>query len=195
VGKCGRRKGDGAGAVILQSTEEDRGILTTKLHSDGAHAEELAFINPSCHGSYHLKDRDFGYGDNEYSGVFLTNKMMDEGMIYPNMTGQLVFKTAVKKFLAVIMEALNEVGKTPEDINMPIPHQANLRNSAFVQRILGLHDDHVWNNIHNYGNTTATSVSIALSEAVERGEVKDDDLVRLAAFGRGFTWGWALIRW
>lgn len=188
--------GDGAGAVILQPTEEDgKGVLTTKIHSDGTHAEELAFINPGCHGGYHLKDRDFGYADDEYGGVFLTEKMWEEGDIYPNMTGQLVFKTAVRKFPEVIMEALDEVGKTPQDIDMLIPHQANLRISGFVQKVLKLRDDQVWNNIQKYGNTTAASIPIALSEAWENEAVKDGDLVCLAAFGSGFTWGSALIRW
>lgn len=188
--------GDGAGAVVLQPTEEEgRGVLTSKLHSDGTHAEELAFINPGSHGGYHLGKEQFGYGDSEYGGVFLTQKMWDEGMIYPNMSGQLVFKTAVKKFPEVIMEALSELDMTPQDIDMLIPHQANLRISQFVQRILKLRDDQVWNNIQKYGNTTAASIPIALSEAVHSGAVKKGDLVCLAAFGSGFTWGSALIRW
>jgi 3-oxoacyl-[acyl-carrier-protein] synthase-3 len=188
--------GDGAGAVVLQPTEEEgRGILASRIHSDGTHAEELAFINPGAHGGYHLKDRDFGYGDDEYGGVFLTQKMWDEGDIYPNMSGQLVFKTAVKKFPEVIGEVLAEVGMTPADIDMLVPHQANLRISAFVQKILRLRDDQVWNNIQKYGNTTAASIPIALSEAWEAGAVKEGSLVCLAAFGSGFTWGANLIRW
>jgi 3-oxoacyl-[acyl-carrier-protein] synthase-3 len=188
--------GDGAGAVVLQPTEEEgRGILASRIHSDGTHAEELAFINPGAHGGYHLKDRDFGYGDDEYGGVFLTQKMWDDGDIYPNMSGQLVFKTAVKKFPEVIGEVLAEVGMTPADIDMLVPHQANLRISAFVQKILRLRDDQVWNNIQKYGNTTAASIPIALSEAWEAGAVKEGSLVCLAAFGSGFTWGANLIRW
>ena len=127
--------------------------------------------------------------------MFLTEKMWEDGDIYPNMTGQLVFKTAVKKFPEVIMEALAEIGKTPADIKMLIPHQANLRISAFVQKILRLRDDQVWNNIQKYGNTTAASIPIALSEAWESGAIKEGDLVCLAAFGSGFTWASALIRW
>lgn len=188
--------GDGAGAVVLQPTEEEgKGVLTTKLHSDGTYAEELAFINPGSHGGYHLGKEKFGYEDEEYGGVFLTQKMWDEGMIYPNMTGQLVFKTAVKKFPEVIMEALQDQGLSPQDIDMLVPHQANLRISQFVQKILKLGDHQVWNNIQKYGNTTAASIPIALSEAVQAGAVKEDDLVCLAAFGSGFTWGSALIRW
>lgn len=188
--------GDGAGAVILQPTEaEGQGVLTTHLHSDGTYAEKLAFINPGCHGGYHNKEVDFGYGEEEYGGLFLTQHMMDTGQTYPNMEGKFVFKLAVQKFPEVIEEALTKTGLSVGDIDMLIPHQANLRISQFVQKRLGLRDDQVWNNIQKYGNTTAASVPIALSEAVEAGAVKEGDLVCLAAFGSGFTWGSALIRW
>ena len=111
------------------------------------------------------------------------------------MEGQFVFKLAIQKFPEVIMEALNEVGLETSDISMFIPHQANLRISQMVQRLLRLRDDQVWNNIQKYGNTTAASVPIALCEAWEAGKVKKGDLVCLAAFGSGFTWASALIRW
>ena len=188
--------GDGAGATIIQPTnEENKGVLTTHLHSDGTYAEKLAFINPGCHGGYHLKDEDFGYPDTEYGEIFLTQKMMDDGMTYPNMEGQFVFKLAVQKFPQVITEALEATGHQASDIDMLIPHQANLRISQFVQKRMGLRDDQVWNNIQKYGNTTAASVPIALCEAWEAGAIKDGDLVCLAAFGSGFTWASALIRW
>ncbi len=189
--------GDGAGAVVLQPTEEEgRGILTTKLHSNGTHAEELAFINPGCHGGYHLGTEKFGYPESDtYGGIFLTQKMVDDDLIYPNMNGQFVFKMAVQKFPEVIMEALGSCNLTPADIKMLIPHQANLRISQFVQKILKLSDDKVWNNIQKYGNTTAASIPIALCEAWEAGKIQKGDLVCLAAFGSGFTWGSALIRW
>jgi 3-oxoacyl-[acyl-carrier-protein] synthase-3 len=193
--------GDGAGAVVIQPTEEEnKGVLTTKLHSDGTYAEKLAFINPGAHGNYHFDkmgvETDFGYDKSlEYGGVFLTDKMMETGQIYPNMEGQFVFKMAVQKFPAVIKEALEEKGLQTSDIDMLIPHQANLRISQFVQKRLGLSDDQVWNNIQKYGNTTAASVPIALCEAWENGKVKEGDLVCLAAFGSGFTWASALIRW
>jgi 3-oxoacyl-[acyl-carrier-protein] synthase III len=111
------------------------------------------------------------------------------------MEGQFVFKMAVVKFPEVILEGLSKAGFTAKDIDMVIPHQANLRISQFVQRKLGLRDDQIWNNIQRYGNTTAASVPIALSEAVEAGKIKDGDLVCLAAFGSGFTWASATIRW
>lgn len=192
--------GDGAGAVVVQPTEEtEKGILTTHLHSDGTYAEKLAFINPGSHGGYHFDkmgvEADFGYSDAQYGDIFMNQHMVENGQIYPNMEGQFVFKLAVQKFPEVINEALQVTGLSTEDIDMFIPHQANLRISKFVQKRLGLNDDQVWNNIQKYGNTTAASVPIALCEAVEAGAVKEGDLVCLAAFGSGFTWGSALIRW
>jgi 3-oxoacyl-[acyl-carrier-protein] synthase-3 len=191
--------GDGAGAVVVQPTEEDKGILTTHLHSNGEYAEKLAFINPGAHSGYYAKklgeEVDFGYPEAEYGEMFLTQHMVDNGQVFPNMEGQFVFKLAVQKFPEVMMEALNKVGMKPSDIDMFIPHQANLRISQFVQSKMGLRDDQVWNNIQKYGNTTAASIPIALCEAVEAGAVKAGDLVCLAAFGSGFTWGSALIRW
>jgi 3-oxoacyl-[acyl-carrier-protein] synthase III len=193
--------GDGAGAVIVQPTDDpNQGILTTKLHSDGTYAEKLSFINPGAHGGYHKEhlseDLDYGYPDADTFGeIFMTPRMMQEGYYYPTMEGQFVFKLAVQKFPEVIHEALQTAGLTAADINMLIPHQANLRISQFVQKTLGLRDDQVWNNIQKYGNTTAASVPIALCEAWEAGKVKSGDLVCLAAFGSGFTWGSALIRW
>ncbi len=193
--------GDGAGAVVLQPTSEPgQGILTSKLHSDGTHAEQLAFINPGCHSGYHAQkqglDVDFGYDENqEFGGLFLTQTMVDNAMTYPVMDGQLVFKTAVTKFPEVIKEVLDDQGLTTADIDLFIPHQANLRISQFVQRKLGLPDDKVWNNIQRYGNTTAATIPIALCEAWEAGKLKKGDLVCIAAFGSGFTWGASLIRW
>ncbi len=189
--------GDGAGACVLQPTEEEgRGVLSTHLHSDGTHAEELAMINPGSHGGYHNADVDYGYPDPQVPGeIFVTPKMMKDYMLAPNMTGQLVFKTAVTKFPEVIQEGLNETGLNSTDIDLLIPHQANLRISAFVQKRLGLRDDQVFNNIQKYGNTTAASIPIAMSEAFEQGKIKDGDLICLAAFGSGFTWGSVLLRW
>jgi 3-oxoacyl-[acyl-carrier-protein] synthase-3 len=192
--------GDGAGAVVLQPTEEKgRGILTTHLHSDGTYAEKLSFIAPGSHGGFHnnkLEEAiDFGFEDTQYGEIFVNKHMLENGQLYPHMEGQFVFKLAVTKFPEVIKEALDKVGLTTADIDMLIPHQANLRISTFVQRRLGLPDEKIWNNIQKYGNTTAASVPIALAEAVEAGAVKKGDLVCLAAFGSGFTWGSALIRW
>jgi 3-oxoacyl-[acyl-carrier-protein] synthase-3 len=193
--------GDGAGAAILQPTQEEgKGILTTKIHSDGTFAEKLAMLNPGSHGGYHLDkqgvDYDFGYDkDIEYGEIFMTHDMIDNAANYPQMEGQAVFKMAVQKFPEVIAEALEATGLSKDDLDMFIPHQANLRISQFVQKRLGLKDEQVWNNIQKYGNTTAASIPIALTEAWEAGKIKDGDLVCLAAFGSGFTWGSALIRW
>jgi 3-oxoacyl-[acyl-carrier-protein] synthase-3 len=188
--------GDGAGAVVLQPSTDESEVLTTKLHSDGTHAEELAFINPGCHGGYHLGTEQFGYPEEtSYGGIFLTSKMVSDGMIYPNMNGPFVFKMAVQKFPAVIMEVLQSQNLQASDIDLLVPHQANLRISQFVQKLLKLPDDKVWNNIQKYGNTTAASIPIALCEAWEAGKIKKGDLICLAAFGSGFTWGAALIRW
>lgn len=192
--------GDGAGAVVLQpTTEPGKGILTTHLHSDGTYAEKLAFINPGSHGGYHKdkldEETDFGFSDAEYGEIFVNQHMLDHAQLFPNMDGPLVFKTAVQKFPEVIMEALQKTGLTPADIDMFVPHQANLRISSFVQKKLGLADHQVWNNIQKYGNTTAATIPIALCEALDAGAVKEGDLVCLAAFGSGFTWGSALIRW
>lgn len=192
--------GDGAGAVVLQrATEEGQGILTTHLHADGTYAEKLALINPGAHGGYHARkmgeDTDFGYPETQYGEMFVSQTMIDDAMLYPQMEGQFVFKLAVQKFPEVIKEALDKAELETSDIDMFVPHQANLRISQFVQRRLGLKDEQVWNNIQKYGNTTAASIPIALCEAWEAGAVKAGDVVCLAAFGSGFTWGSALIRW
>lgn len=189
--------GDGAGAVILQPTEDDnKGILTTKLHSDGTHAEELAVLSPGAHGGYFHKDEPgkFGFPDNP-GGSFVTQKIVEDGLAYPYMNGSMVFKKAVTKFPEVIKEALEDVNKTKDDIDMVVVHQANLRIAQFVRGILDLPKEKMFNNIHKYGNTTAASIPIALCEAWEEGKIKDGDLVCLAAFGSGFTWASALLYW
>ena len=114
---------------------------------------------------------------------------------FPYMNGQFVFKNAVVRFSEVIQEGLKANGLGVDDIAMLIPHQANLRISQFIQKKFGLADEQVFNNIQKYGNTTAASIPIALTEAWEAGKIKSGDLVVLAAFGSGFTWGSAIIRW
>jgi 3-oxoacyl-[acyl-carrier-protein] synthase-3 len=188
--------GDGAGAVILQpATELGQGILTTHLHSDGTYAEKLALLSPGSHGGRNLDKALFDFPDSEYGDIFITEKMIETGMTAPIMEGQFVFKLAVQKFPEVIREALDATGLDVRDIDMLIPHQANLRISQFVQKTLRLPDEKVWNNIQKFGNTTAASIPIALCDAWENGKIKQGDLVCLAAFGSGFTWGSALIRW
>ena len=188
--------GDGAGAVVLQATDEPgTGILSTHLHSDGNSAELLAMYNPGTHAN-HWADKNYAHFDQaEIGQMFMSHQMIDEAQNYPYMDGQSVFKKAVVKFPEVIMEALDKNGLTPADIHLLIPHQANLRISQFVQQKLQLADSQVYNNIQQYGNTTAASVPIALCEAWEKGMIQKGNLVCLAAFGSGFTWGSALIRW
>lgn len=188
--------GDGAGAVVLQPTEEaGRGILSTHLHSDGAEAEILAMYNPGTHANHWKEEKYASFDEAEIGQMFFSHAMIDDAQVFPYMDGPAVFKTAVVKFPEVIMEALNTNGLTPQDLTMLIPHQANLRISQFVQQKLKLRDDQVYNNIQQYGNTTAASVPIALCEAWEQGRIQKGDLVCLAAFGSGFTWASALMRW
>ncbi|MCW8312699.1 ketoacyl-ACP synthase III [Sphingobacterium sp. InxBP1] len=187
--------GDGAGAVVLQpSTETGSGILSTHLHSDGADAEKLAMYYPGASSGIWL-DQMPNWPEQELGGLLMTKEMLDDGTAFPYMDGQTVFKKAVVKFPEVIHEALAKNGLTASDIDLLIPHQANLRISQFVQKTLGLTDEQVFNNIQKYGNTTAASIPIALCEAWEEGKIKAGDLICLAAFGAGFTWGSALIRW
>lgn len=174
--------GDGAGAAVLSQTEDNsKGILSTHLHSQGEHAEELALIAP-------------GMGKRWVTDIIKDNDPNDESY-YPHMNGQFVFKNAVVRFSEVINEGLQKNNLEVSDINMLIPHQANLRISQFIQQKFRLTDDQVFNNIQKYGNTTAASIPIALTEAWEKGKVKEGDLVVLAAFGSGFTWGSVIIRW
>jgi 3-oxoacyl-[acyl-carrier-protein] synthase-3 len=174
--------GDGAGAAVL-SREEDlnKGILSTHLHSEGQHAEELALIAP-------------GMGKRWVTDILADNDPNDESY-FPYMNGQFVFKNAVVRFSEVINEGLVANNLQVSDIDLLVPHQANLRISQFIQQKFKLSDDQVYNNIMNYGNTTAASIPIALTEAWEKGKIKSGDLVVLAAFGSGFTWGSVIIRW
>lgn len=188
--------GDGAGAVVLQpTTKEGQGILSTHLHAQGEHAERLAYINPGAHGGIFTGETDDFHLDSAWDSMLITPEMVEAGHIYPNMDGPFVFKNAVVRFPEVIMEALQANQKRVEEIDMLIPHQANLRIAQFVQKRMGLSDEKVYNNIQKYGNTTAASIPIALCEAWEEGKIKEGDLVCLAAFGSGFTWASALIEW
>ncbi|HPW97282.1 MAG TPA: beta-ketoacyl-ACP synthase III [Flavobacterium sp.] len=174
--------GDGAGAALL-SREEDltKGILSTHLHSEGQHAEELVLIAP-------------GMGKRWVTDIINENDPNDESY-FPHMNGQFVFKNAVVRFSEVIMEGLEANNLQVSDIDMLVPHQANLRISQFIQHKFKLTDDQVYNNIQKYGNTTAASIPIALTEAWEKGKIKEGDTVVLAAFGSGFTWASAIIKW
>lgn len=188
--------GDGAGAVVLQpATVENQGILSTHLHSDGESAEILAMYNPGTHANHWSSEKLADFNEGEIGDMFFSHAMIDKAQVFPNMDGPSVFKKAVVKFPEVILESLAANGLQTTDLRLLIPHQANLRIAQFVQQKLKLNDDQVYNNIQYYGNTTAASVPIALCEAWEKGLIREGDLVCLAAFGSGFTWASALLRW
>ena len=173
--------GDGAGAAILSRSEvKGKGILSSHLHSEGKYARELMMDGPST---------------GRWIPEILAENNSDDQSYYPYMNGQLVFKNAITRFSEVIVEGLEANNLQKEDIDMLIAHQANLRISQFIQKKFNLSDDKVHNNIMKYGNTTAASVIIALTEAWEQGKIKENDLVVLAAFGSGFTWGSVILRW
>lgn len=176
--------GDGAGAAVLSRSENDtQGVLSTHMHSEGAFAKELALIGPSTeHWVPQIIEESATATDEDIT-------------YFPYMNGQLVFKNAVTRFSEVIIEGLEKNKLTPADIDMLIPHQANLRIAQFIQNKFQLTDEQVFNNIQKYGNTTAASIPIALTEAWEAGKIKDGDTVVLAAFGSGFTWASAVINW
>lgn len=171
--------GDGAGAAVLQASDKP-GILSTHLHADGRFAEELYVKDPGS--SRPREERQ-------------PEQILDTSGFKVYMNGNQVFKHAVVRFMEVINEALAANSMKKEDINLLIPHQANLRISQYIQEKLALRDDQVYNNIQRYGNTTAASIPIALSEAWAEGKLKENDVICLAAFGSGFTWASALIRW
>ena len=173
--------GDGAGAAVLSRCEEkSKGILSSHLHSEGKHARELMLDGPHT---------------GRWVPEIIAENDPEDQSYYPYMNGQFVFKNAVSRFSEVIIEGLEANNLHKDDIDMLIPHQANLRISQFIQRKFQLPDNKVYNNIMRYGNTTAASIIIALTEAWEQGKIKENDLVVLAAFGAGFTWGSVIIRW
>ena len=173
--------GDGAGAAVLgPEPDPRRGILSTHLHSEGKYAEKLMVEVP-----------------NSRSRPRVTAEMLSGpgSRLWPRMEGRYVFKHAVTRFPEVIQEALATNGYTVADLDLLIPHQANLRISQLVAMGLELPEEKVFNNIQRYGNTTAASIPIALHEAQLAGRVRPGSLVCLAAFGAGFTWASALMRW
>ena len=171
--------GDGAGAAIVSKSNDESEILSTHLHSEGKFAEELAVIKPAT--------------------TFWIDKIIDDDEdgkgFFPKMNGNFVFKNAIKRFEEVIFESLNYNNYTSKDIDMLITHQANLRITQYIQKKLNIDENNIFNNIMSYGNTTSASIPIALYEALEKNKIKRGDLVCLAAFGSGFTWASALIRW
>lgn len=173
--------GDGAGAVVVGPSEsEEQGILSSHLHAEGKFAKKLWTELPGS--IYH--DR---FGESEW---------WDEaGRQYPKMEGRYVFMHAVTRLPEVINEALQAHSLSMDDIDILVPHQANLRINQKVAEMLGIPEEKVINNIQRYGNTTAGSIPIALDEAVRDGRVTRGKLVMLAGFGAGFTWAATPIRW
>lgn len=171
--------GDGAGAVIVgPSDDPSRGILSTHLHADGRYADILR-----------LEMFDIS------RKPYLTHQTIDEGRIWPKMKGKEVFRMAVTKIPEVVEEALRANGLKAEDVDLFLPHQANLRINQFAAARLEVPEEKFYSNIQRYGNTTAASIPIALSEVLEQGALKEGDLLMMVGFGSGFTWGASVIRW
>ena len=170
--------GDGGGAAILQRSDDESGILSTHIHSEGTDMKNLWMEAPGTSGNN-----------------WMNNETMEEGSHRPYMNGREVFKNAVRRFPEVINEALEANNLSLEDIKLIIPHQANFRISQAVAKRLGVGMDKVYSNIHKYGNTTAATIPIAITEALAEGKIERGDHIILAAFGAGYTWASAAIRW
>ncbi len=170
--------GDGAAAALVCATSEDRGILSTHLHTDGQYVEELVSLYPSA----------------RLKGI-ITKEIIEQKKHHLSMNGREVFKHAVKRFPEVILEGLDYNNLKLDDLDLVIPHQANKRITQAVQKKLNVDESKIFSNIHNYGNTTAASIGIALSECLEQNKIQRNDIVVLAAFGAGFYWGSVVIKW
>lgn len=170
---------DGAGAVVLgPSGEEGRGILAFDLHGDGAYAEKLWVDAPGS--MYHPR---------------ASREQLDQGWQFLQMDGKEVFRHAVERMPESVRAVLAATGHTTGDLKLLLAHQANLRISEMIQKTLQLRDDQIYNNIMSYGNTTAATIPIALDECVRSDRIRPGDLVAFTAFGSGFLWGSALVRW
>jgi 3-oxoacyl-[acyl-carrier-protein] synthase-3 len=169
---------DGAGAAVLGPSDDDRGILAFDLHGEGAHAEKLWVDSPGS--MYHPR---------------VSREQLDQGLHFLEMDGKEVFRHAVVRMPESVRAALTATGHTTADLRLLVAHQANLRIAEMMQKALGLRDDQIYNNIMRYGNTTAATIPIALDECVRAGRVEAGDLVAMTAFGSGFLWGSAVVRW
>lgn len=170
--------GDGAAACLLTSTNEKRGILSAHLHSDGQHIDVLSSSHPSS----------------KYKDI-INEENIKNRQHHIHMNGREVFKHAVRRFKEVILEGIEFNNLKIDDVDMVVPHQANYRITQTVQKQLGVSEEKVFSNVHNYGNTTAASIGIALTEALEQNKIKKGDIVILASFGAGFQWGSVVIKW
>ena len=173
--------GDGAGAVVVEAAGEgdDAGILEVRLHAEGKHAKQLWVEAP---GSAHWPAR-------------LTKEMIDEGRVFPKMQGRAVFKHAVTRMPEVLLETLNASGVALEDVDLFLFHQANLRINEYVSNQLEIPPEKIFNNIERYGNCSAAAIPMLLAEATRNGRLQPGQLVSMTAFGAGFTWASALVRW
>ncbi len=169
---------DGAGAVVLGPSEDDRGILAFDLHGEGTHAEKLWVDTPGA--IYHPR---------------VSTDQIEAGRHFLAMDGKEVFRHAVVRMPESVLAALAATGHTTADLRLLVAHQANLRIAEMMQKTLELRDDQVYNNIMSYGNTTAATIPIALDECARSGRIRPGDLVALTAFGSGFLWGSAVVRW
>src|SRR5918998_179421 len=169
---------DGAGAVVLGPAENGSGILAFDLHSEGAHAEKLWVDSPGS--MYHPR---------------VSPEQLEAGRQYLEMDGKEVFRHAVVRMPESVRAVLTETGERLEDLKLLLAHQANLRIAEVMQKSLGLRDEQVYNNIMRYGNTTAATIPILLDECVRNGRLNRGDLLVMTAFGSGFMWGSAAVRW
>lgn len=171
--------GDGAGAAVVGvSDDPELGIMSTHLFADGREAEILWIEKESS--CQHPRSR---------------HEDIDQGLVFPKMQGRKVFKHAVRRMPEAMMAGMQHHGLTLNDIDMVIPHQANLRINEYVAKMIGLPPEKMHNNIQKYGNTTAASIPNCMTEAIELGKIKRGDLVCLIAFGAGLTWGSAFLRY
>jgi 3-oxoacyl-[acyl-carrier-protein] synthase-3 len=167
--------GDGAGAAVLGPVPEGKGILATKIRSDGRYEEQL-----------------FAPGGGTKMGT--SHQTIDDGMHFFKMKGNELFKVAVRSMADISAEMLEKAGYTVDDVDIVIPHQANQRITDAVASRLGVAEDKVYSNIAEHGNTSSASIPIAIDECIEQGKIKEGSLVLLTAFGGGVTWGGTVIR-
>jgi 3-oxoacyl-[acyl-carrier-protein] synthase-3 len=168
--------GDGAGAALVGPSTDERGLLSSHLHSDGTLAELICVPGGGSRNP-------------------VSEKLLSEGLQYLKMKGNETFKVAVRTLEDVAREALAANGLTVDDVNLYVPHQANVRIISAIADRLGLPKDKVMLNLERYGNTSAASIPLALDEAVRGGRVKAGDIVLMEAFGGGLTWAAAVMRW
>ncbi len=167
--------GDGAGAAVIAPVAEDKGILATKIRSDGRYEEQL-------------------YAPGGGTKLGTSHKTIDDGMHFFKMKGNELFKVAVRSMAEISAEMIEKAGYTIDDVDLVIPHQANQRITDAVASRLGVPEEKVYSNIAEHGNTSSASIPIALDECLQSGKIKEGDLVLLTAFGGGVTWGGTLVR-